>query len=106
MNTIALSVADRLLLRNLLPERGAFIEMVVIKDFLGKIGFTPEEVTAFELEDQPGNVVKFNAAKSTDIIINLEPAALSMLKAIPEKVDSKQEVTVVMIPLLQKLQAL
>ena len=106
MANIYLSVTDRILLQQLLPDRGGMIEMTTVKGLLDKIKFTSAEIEEFELVDTPGNVVKFNPQTNRDKPVALDPASLAILKAIPPKMDADKRVTVAMIPLLQKLTAL
>ena len=106
MRTLKLSVTDRILLKQLLPDRGGMIEMTTVESLLEQIKFTAEDIAKFELADAPGGVVKFNPAKDEDITLNLDAASLATLKAIPPKMDADKRITVVMIPLLKKLIAL
>lgn len=80
--------------------------MEIIEGLFNKINFTAEEVERFQLVNIPNDVITFNLSTAEDITINVDAAALAVLKDIPVKIDQVQQVTVVMIPLLKKLREL
>lgn len=103
---LILSVADRLLLPDLLPPQGRRIEMITVQSIMNLVNFTPEEVAMFELKDMPDGSVTGNPKKFTDKSLTLTAEQANILKSIPHKLDEGGKVTLELLPLIDKIDAL
>lgn len=103
MKKITLSVGDRLILPEILPETGRKIEIILCKDILSKTEFTASEISEYKLRDQGSGRIDWavKAARDKEIEITEEEAGL--LKECSDRVDKEGKVTRYNIDLLQKI---
>lgn len=100
---IKLSVKDRLLLLPMLPQSGGRMEMVLVNELTKLIEFTPEEIGEFQLKDAPGGMVIGNPLKFKDKEFSFTDSQIKILKQSSKKTDDARQVTIDMLPLLDKI---
>jgi hypothetical protein len=103
MKTLILSVKERLQLIQHLPANGGRIEMIVVANLGKHVEFTPEEISEYELKDAPGGGVRGNVLKFQDKSFSLTPDQVNILKSIPAKLDEAKQITIDLLPLLDKI---
>lgn len=100
-----LTIKDRLVLPDILPEQGGMLDMILVRSIIGKIVLTAKEITDFEVE-QEGNSLKWNMEKDTGVEICFEPSELELLKARYHRLDEEKSVTSRIFDLCLKLKEL
>lgn len=103
---ITLSVKDRVLLNAILPTKGERIEMILVADLKSQIEFTLAEIDEYELKDLPGGGLSGNPKKIQDKSLSISVAQAALLKELPLKLNKEKNITVDMLPLLDKIDLL
>lgn len=103
---IVLTIADRIILGSLLPTHGGKIKMILIKTIADQVEFTPKEITEFELNDKGGGLVTWNVTKGREFRMTFTPEQVQVLKESIQEADKREQVTVQMLPLIEKIEAL
>jgi hypothetical protein len=106
MNTLTLSVRERLLLPGLLPSVGGRIEIIVVASLRRLFEFSAEEVEEYKLIDLPDGRVQYNPEKLKDKSITLTVEQVKILKDISIRLDNEKKVTLELLPLLDKIDLL
>lgn len=106
MKTIKLSVRDRVIFSEILPESGRKIEMILCNDLLKKIEFTPEEVSEFGLADTGGGRVTWDTTRERSIDIELTEEQVFLLKKASNEIDEQGKVTRYNVDLLDQIDKL
>jgi hypothetical protein len=89
-HTEALSVAERLALLTLLPEKGSIITMRVISELRQELAFTEKEMQSWELKQLPNGEVKWSKEKATNKRVEMGNVARDIIKAELRKRDESQ----------------
>jgi len=97
-----LGVANRLLLLGLLPEQGNILTLRVVREARQLLEFKADEVNRFEIV-QSGPSFRWNQEKAEEVEIALSDAALGIAREAIKKQDAENKLTVVHIPLWEKL---
>lgn len=103
---LSLNVKERVLLPGILPNSGKKIEMILVSDILNKIEFTPEEVAELGLKDIGGGRVRWDPRKNGEKSIELTKEQVDILKKVSEDFDNEGKVTLDLLPLFEKIDAL
>lgn len=106
MKTLSLSIKERVIFPDILPESGRKIEMILCNDLLKKIEFTPAEVSEFKLNDAGSGRVTWDVTKEKDISIVLTDEQIDLLQRASKEADDKGKVTRYNLSLLQKIDEL
>ena len=92
-----LSVAERIILPELLPEQGSMINMLLVKHIREKIEFSSAEIGDFNLrgEEQKDGTCRFkwNPEKAIDVKFHFEKPEIDFLKAQVDRLDSEGNIT-------------
>ena len=102
---LKLSVMDRVLFGNILPERASILDQIIIRDMLEKVQFTESESEKLKVKVKSSgkgltwekNVVKEKAFMFTN-------PEIDYLQKQVKRIDSKAEVTQGSLDLCQKIQ--
>jgi len=102
---IKLSVLDRMLLPAILPKKGGLVTMMTTRHLLKEIDFSAEEVKNLGLREN-GEEVIWDPKKETILEVEITPAMEDLIKQALSQVDKDQNVSLDMVPLLEKIEAL
>jgi hypothetical protein len=80
MKTIKLSVMERFMLPQLLPQQGGKIEMLLVNSIAATIEFTAAEVTEFGLQDAGNGNVTWTRTKERDTEFEFTAEQIEVLK--------------------------
>lgn len=61
-----ITLLDRIMLSNSLPEKGAFTDLIVRKDIIAKLRITQEEIEKFQIVTKPGGGVEWEGKLTPD----------------------------------------
>ena len=103
MKSIKLSVLDRLMLQQMLPQQGSKIEMLLCDEIVKKVDFSPQEITDLGLKDEDGKV---SWERSADKDFEFETAQVEMLKNASRKADENKLVNRQNLQLIEKIDSL
>ena len=101
--TIRLSVLDRLILPQLLPQQGGKIEMLLINSIAAKIEFSAQEISDFGMRDDNGNV---SWTGGGDVDYEFTPEQVEVLKKASKQADENKAVSRQNLALIEKIDAL
>lgn len=87
-----LTIKDRVIIPELLPEQGSMLEMIIVNSINKKVMFTPREITEFELT-QEGESLKWNTEKNTDVEVFFEESEINLLKERYKKLDEEKRIS-------------
>lgn len=106
MKILKLSVKERLIFQEILPENGRKVEMILCNDLLNKIEFTADEVSRLKLRDVGNGVVNWDVSAETLLEVELTPEQVDLLQRGSAKMDENGKVTRYNVGLLQKIDEL
>lgn len=104
--TLSLNVKERVLFPGILPNSGRKIEMILVSDLLKKAEFTPEEVAELGLKDIGGGRVRWDPRKNDEKAIEITKEQVEILKKASEDFDKEGKVTLDLLPIFEKIDAL
>lgn len=91
-----LTVKDRLVIGDLLPERGSMLDMILARSITEKTRITAKDITELEIKTDARDGKEFmswNVEKDTGIEIEFEKAEVEMLKKRVGVLDKEEGVT-------------
>lgn len=100
MKKINLSIIDRLILPQLLPQQGGKIEMLLANSLTKMIDFSPEEISEYGLKDQNGYVTWSNGK---EVDYEFTPEQVDLLKSVSKRADEEGKITQQNLPLIEKI---
>lgn len=104
--TLSLTIKERVLLPGILPNSGRKIEMILVRDLLEKIEFTPLEIAEFNLKDLGDGRIVWDPRKEKPLEIELTSQQVELLKKAGNALDEAGKVTTDNLPVLEKIDAL
>lgn len=102
---IKLSLKERLVISELLPQQGSITEQITARAIIKKVEITSDEVDKWEIRDIERGVV-WNAAKAEDLEYELNKTELQLLKSGVEKLDKEKKITQGNLDLCQKVKGI
>lgn len=100
-----LSIAERLVLPELLPRQGNLIEMTLSESIERKVQFSAEEISSCGLKSADGTVT-WDPASDAGKEVAFEPAELELLRECYRRIDAEKQVTKRNLSLCRKLRDL
>lgn len=106
MKSLFLTITERAIFPELIPERGRKIEIILGADLLKQTEFSIEEISEFELRDHGEGRITWNTSKEREKEILVSPEQEEFLKSASDRLDKEGKVTRYNISLLQKIDKL
>ncbi len=100
-----LTIKDRIIMVDLLPEQGGMIDMILVKSISDKVALTAKEITDFSVV-QEGNSVKWDQSKDTGVEIGFEMSEIELLKRRVQELDASKSITMRTFDLCLKIKEL
>lgn len=92
------SVLDRILITNLLPDKGNIVDLRIIQDLRDALGFSEEDVAEFAIvQDEAG--VHWDPSRARDKAVAVGPRALAIIRDQLQALDRANKLTEAHIPL-------
>lgn len=88
-----LSIKDRLLLINLLPQKGNFVTMTIREDLFNKIKISQEEIEVTEMHSTDAGVTWNTDKEGEERLFEFSELEIEMVKNILKSLDEKKELT-------------
>lgn len=101
LNTMKLNIKERLMMLELLPEKGALLTMTNKRNIIKKIDFTSKEIETFEIKQDEKGIHWKNEAKPKEVEFNSEE--IKLLKEAVDKLDSEGAITDTLFDLCIKI---
>ena len=105
-STLSLTIKERVLLPGILPSSGRKIEMILVRDLLERVEFTPLEIAEFNLKDLGDGRIVWDPRRERALEIELTNQQIALLKKAANALDEAGKVTTDNLPLLEKIDAL
>lgn len=86
-----LNIKERLMMLELLPEKGALLTMTNKRNIIKKVDFSSEEIETFEIKQTEKGITWKNEEKSKDVDFNSEE--LKLLKDSVDELDKNNAIT-------------
>lgn len=97
-----LTVKDRIVIADLLPESGGMIDMILSKSIVDKTSLTAKDVDNFNVK-QSENSVTWDQSKDTGVEISFEQSEIELLKRQVKEFDSNKRITMRIFDLCKKI---
>ena len=97
-----LSITERLIIPDLLPESGGMIDMLLAKSIREKTELTASEISAWNVRQESDKIL-WDGVKACDKEIQFESSELTLLKNQIDKLDKEQKITNRIIDLCVKI---
>lgn len=88
-----LTVKDRILLPEILPESGNMVEMILVKSIQQKVTITAKEIDYYKIHVNENGNTTWNGEKDTGTDIKFENSEIEILKSAYNKLDSEKKIT-------------
>lgn len=105
MSTIKLTVKDRIVMGEVLPEQGGMLDMILAKSISDKTTLTAREITLFGVE-QEGTTLKWDQEKDTGVEMPFEVAEVDLLKRRLKELDESKSINSRIFDLCLKIREL
>lgn len=86
-----LSIAERLQLPILYPEKGDHITLTLKADIIKKVSMSQEEIAEVGLKTEDGKVFSWDPAKATEKEIDFSDSELELLRKKLKELDDRKE---------------
>ena len=103
MKTLNLSVLDRIMLPQLLPQQSSKLEMITISSIVEKTTFSDQELSDLGLKDNNGKVTW---TSECDVEYKFTAEQIEVLKNASRKADENKSVNRQNIQLIEKIDAI
>ena len=84
---VKLDVLERMVIPQLFPEKGSYVETTVRKGAVEALQITEDEIKEFEIESSENGSVKWNPEKVKEVAIDLSDAAIADIKKALKALD-------------------
>ena len=99
-----LSVADRLILINVLPAQGSITTLQIVRDLVEQVSFTEDEHAVLNfVEDAEAGQVKWTDAPLDKTTFLFGKKASSVIRAAFSELSAKNKLTMEMLPLAERI---
>lgn len=92
MSSINLTIAERIVLLEILPQQGNMIEMILVHSITKKVEFTPEEIKECEIKGVDGSIT-WDPDRDVGVNITFEDAEKEILRGCYRDIDNDKKVT-------------
>jgi hypothetical protein len=100
------TVRDRLIVPEFFPERANLLSKIIEQDIAQKVRFSQEEITEFEIKQNPNGAVSWNPEKAKEKEIGLTKSEVQFLKEQVARIDAEKAFTSATVETAQKIKAL
>jgi hypothetical protein len=83
-----LSIVHRIRIGTILPQKGKYTDLILIKSILQKTTLTPQEITEWNIKVAENNTVQWDKDKVQNIEVDFEEAELACIR---EALQSKNK---------------
>jgi hypothetical protein len=99
-----LTVLDRLIINQFMPERGGLITMRLVRNMRDRFAFSSEEISELELKDESDGRITWNSKKERESIdFKFTQEEISILKQRVDEVDKEGNITLELLELAIKI---
>ena len=84
---------DRMILMSVLPEKGTFVTLKIIRKLREALSPSAAEVKKLAVKENPNGSVNWNPEKDNGITVEIDDLALDLIKKSLKELDSKGDLT-------------
>jgi len=106
MKKLKLSIKERVILSDILPQQGNKLQQIVVRSLTQKAEFKPEEIDELGLTFSHQGVAWSEKAKTKEFEIDLQESEILILKESAILIDKESRVTQHNLSLLEKIESL
>ena len=97
-----LQIQERLLILNILPKEGNIVTIRLLKDLIGNVGLSGEEIKKWKVQTKENNQVVWDNTQATEKEINLEETAKNLISERLELLNKESKLTIEQLSLYDK----
>lgn len=105
MKTLKLTIKERVILSDILPQQGSKLQQIIVRSIVRKTEFTSEEIDEFGLTFTAQGIGWNEKAKSAEFEFEVSESELSVLKEAASLIDKENRVTQHNLSLLEKIES-
>ncbi len=106
MKKLKLTIKERVILSDILPQQGSKLQQIIVRSITRKTEFNSEEIDEFGLKWSAQGVAWNEKAKSAEFEFEVSESELSVLKEAASLIDKEARVTQHNLSLLEKIETL
>lgn len=88
-----LTVKDRILIPEILPESGNMVEMIIVRSIQQKVSLTAKDIDYYDIKVGENGNTTWDGEKDTGTDIEFENSEIGVLKDAYKKLDSEKKIT-------------
>jgi len=104
--SLKLSIKDRLVIRNLYPEKSSLTNQIIARDIERKIELSQKEIKAVEMTTLPSGGVQWNENKDKGKDVKFTEAEINIIREWINDADKNEQISVNMVDLAQMIKNL
>ncbi len=97
-----LQIQERLLILNILPKEGNIVTVRLLKEIIGSVGLSGEEIKKWKVQTKENNQVVWDNTKSTEKEVNLGESAKGLISERLELLNKESKLTLEQLTLYDK----
>ena len=97
-----MQIQERLLILNILPKEGSIVTVRLLKELIGSVGLSGEEIKKWKVQTKENNQVVWDNTQATEKEINLNEAAKNLISERLELLSKESKLTLAQLTLYDK----
>lgn len=106
MKKITLSIKERAILCDLMPQQGTKLQQIIVRDLLEKFSFTDKETEKHQIKYREGAMTWNGDAKDVLFTIEVSEAEINVLKEASTSTNEAGRITQHNLSLIEKIDSL
>lgn len=87
-----LTIKDRILIPEILPESGDMVEMILVRSIQKKVEITAKDIDYYEIKTNESGNTQWNGSKDTGVDIEFENSEIEILKRSFQKLNDEKKI--------------
>ena len=97
-----LHIQERLLILNILPKEGSIVTVRLLKELIGSVGLSGEEIKKWKVQTKDNNQVVWDNTQTTEKDIHIGDSAKALIAEKLEILNKESKLTVEQLSLYDK----
>lgn len=87
-----LTIKDRILIPEILPESGDMVEMILVRSIQKKVEITAKDIDYYEIKTNESGNTQWNGSKDKGVDIEFENSEIEILKRSFQKLNDEKKI--------------
>ena len=97
-----LQIHERLLILNILPKEGSIVTVRLLKELIGSVGLSGEEIKKWKVQTKENNQVVWDNTQATEKDVDLGETAIKLISERLELLSKESKLTLEQLSLYDK----